>query len=97
MHTPDPTIPRNPASFTAILFDAGPGPWHPPQRIEVGVEWTPIPGTGVAVRAPRFDSARLAALTTDDGARRAAREAVDLRYVRRMVAECAALCPEALS
>ena len=50
--------------------------------------------TNATAPAPRYwhlDAPGLAALATDDGARRAAREAVDLRYTRRMVAECAAM------
>jgi hypothetical protein len=41
--------------------------------------------------APRFDARSLASLTADNAARRAARAEVDLRTVRRMVAECAAM------
>jgi len=86
MHTTDPTIPRSPSSFTAILFDAGPGPWHAPQRIEVGVEWTPIPGTGVAgATGARTATQRSRALAATR------RALADEALVRRMVAECAAL------
>jgi hypothetical protein len=86
MYTPDPTIPRSPASFTALLFDAGPGPWRAPQRIEVGAEWTPIPGTGVAVRMPVPPATQR---SRDLMATR--RALADEALVRRMVAECAAL------
>lgn len=82
MHTPDPTIPRAPASFTAALWPTDPAPAF----------WPTL--TNTTAPAPRYwhlDAPGLAALATDDGARRAAREAVDLRYTRRMVAECAAM------
>lgn len=82
MHTPDPTIPRSPASFTKALWPTDPAPAY----------WPTL--TNATTPAPRhwhLDAPGLAALATDDDARRAAREAVDLRYTRRMVAECAAL------
>lgn len=80
------TIPRSPSSHTRALFPTDPAPAY----------WPAVPNH--AAPAPATQRSRdLAALTTDDGARRAAREAVNLRYTRRMVAECAALCPEALS
>ena len=88
MHTPIDTIPRAPASFTKVLWPTDPAPPFWP---------TLANATQPAPRYWRLDAPGLAALATDDGARRAAREAVDLRYTRRMVAECAALCPEALS
>lgn len=40
---------------------------------------------------PRFDARSLASLTASPDERRAARAEVDLRTVRRMVAECAAM------
>jgi hypothetical protein len=82
MHTPTDTIPRSPSSHTAARGPPDPAP----------ASWPTL--TNATAPAPRhWHLDGLAALATDDGARRAAREAVDLRYVRRMVAECAALCP----
>jgi len=47
--------------------------------------------------APRFDARSLASLTASDAARKAAREEVDLRTVRRMVGELVAMACEGVA